>query len=123
MVSLVRFLRYAAVGVVNTLVHWLLFVCLYQLGELSQASSNLLAFSGAATFSYLINAQYTFAVRPNGQRYVFFLVGMGCLSLAIGALSDHAQLSPWLTLVVFSLVSLLVGYAYSTAVVFKRRDL
>jgi putative flippase GtrA len=120
--SLVRFNRYALIGVGNTLIHWLTFLLLHlQLG-LSQGASNLLAFLLAASVSYFMNAHYTFAVRARTRRYVMFLTGMGCLSLALGAFSDFARLPPWLTLVTFSMVSLIVGYVFSYTVVFRRRD-
>ncbi|MDF9616796.1 GtrA family protein [Pseudomonas entomophila] len=116
-----RFSRYALVGVGNTLAHWLVFLGLHLALGLSQAQSNFLAFAVAASLSYQVNAHYTFAVRPTGRHYLLFLLGMGCLSLALGALSDWAGLPPWLTLVTFSTVSLVVGYSFSQAVVFRRR--
>lgn len=117
-----RFVRYGLVGIGNTAVHWLVFLVSHVLLGTSQAQGNLLAFVVAASLSYHVNAQYTFAVRPQGRRYFLFLSGMGCLSLIIGTVSDRINLSPWLTLVIFSFASLTVGYAYSHAVVFRRRD-
>lgn len=121
MVNLQRFARYGLVGIGNTLVHWLVFFILHlPLGQ-SQALSNLLAFTVAATLSYFLNARFTFGTRPGGWRYLLFLLGMGCLSLLLGAISDRAHLSPWLTLVTFSAISLIVGYGFSSNVVFRRR--
>nr|WP_205300584.1 GtrA family protein [Pantoea sp. Ap-967] len=108
------------VGIGNTLVHWLVFLGLHLMLGLRQASSNLLAFAVAATLSYYANAHYTFAVRPSGPRYLLFMLGMGALSLALGAMADWARLSPWLTLLAFSAVSLVAGYCYSHTVVFRR---
>lgn len=121
MKSLRRFGRYGLVGIGNTLAHWLVFLCVHLILGLSQASSNFLAFAVAATLSYQVNAHYTFAVRPTGRHYLLFLMGMGCLSLSLGTLSDWVGLSPWLTLVTFSALSLIVGYSFSQAVVFRRR--
>ncbi|MFK3772960.1 GtrA family protein [Pseudomonas sp. NPDC089406] len=119
--NLRRFIRYGLVGLGNTLVHWLVFFGLHSGLGSSQARSNLLAFAVAASFSYYLNAHYTFAVRPSHGRYLLFVLGMGALSLGIGALADRIGLSPWLTLVAFSALSLVLGYAYSHTVVFKRR--
>lgn len=116
-----RFARYGLVGIGNTAAHWLVFLGLHLGLAMKQAASNLLAFAVAASLSYYMNAHYTFAVRPCARRYLLFLCGMGCLSLAMGAVSDLAHLSPWLTLVGFSLVSALVGYAFSHALVFRGR--
>ncbi|WP_449431232.1 GtrA family protein [Pseudomonas putida] len=117
--NLQRFARYGLVGIGNTLAHWLVFLCLHLLAGLNQASSNVLAFIAAASLSYFLNARYTFAIPPTGQRYLLFLLGMGALGLAVGALADWLGLAPWKTLVAFSTLSLIVGYAYSRAVVFK----
>ncbi|WP_332108556.1 GtrA family protein [Pseudomonas guariconensis] len=119
--NLRRFARYGVVGLANTGVHWLVFFVLHLVLGRSQALSNVLAFAGAASLSYQLNARYTFFARPGGKRYLLFLAGMGGLSLAMGAVSDWARLSPWLTLVAFSTVSLVVGYSYSRTVVFRRR--
>ncbi|HEK1689518.1 translocase [Pseudomonas putida] len=117
-----RFYRYGLIGVGNTLVHWAVFFLLHQGTGLGQASSNLLAFTVAASLSYYLNTRFTFTLVPSKARYLAFMSGMGCLSLSMGALADWAGLSPWLTLLIFSAVSLIVGYSYSHAVVFKRRD-
>lgn len=114
--------RYALVGAINTGCHWLVFLLLHLGIGASQALSNLAAFGVAASLSYFANAAFTFAVRPSGARYLLFLTGMGSLSLLLGALADWAGLAPWLTLVSFSGASLVIGYAYSRAVVFKRSE-
>lgn len=72
-----RFARYALVGIGNTLVHWLTFLLIHFGLGFGQGPSNLLAFSVAASLSYYINAHFTFAVRPAGQHYLMFLLGMG----------------------------------------------
>ncbi|WP_060508624.1 GtrA family protein [Pseudomonas sp. NBRC 111124] len=116
-----HFARYGLIGIGNTLVHWLVFLGLHLTLGFKQAPSNLLAFTVAATVSYQLNARYTFASRPTGKRYLLFLLGMGCLSLATGGLSDLAGLSPLLTLVTFSAISLVAGYCFSHTVVFRRK--
>ncbi|WP_369989791.1 GtrA family protein [Pseudomonas xanthosomatis] len=119
--SLQRFVRYAFIGIGNTLVHWLAFLLLHFAFQLAQGPSNLLAFAIAASLSYRVHAHYTFAMPPDRWRYLLFMLGMGALSLSIGALADRSGLSPWLTLMTFSALSLVLGYLYSHTVVFKRR--
>nr|WP_240158272.1 GtrA family protein [Pantoea sp. Tr-811] len=115
-----RFYRYGLIGVGNTAVHWLLFFLLHGCAGWYQAPSNIIAFAVAASLSYCLNAHFTFGSRTNGSRYLIFVAGMGALSFVVGAFSDWAALSPWLTLVIFSAVSLVAGYWFSQAVVFRR---
>ncbi len=115
-----RFARYALVGVGNTTTHGLVFFALHQALGWPQAPSNALAFGFAASLSYWINAHFTFANAPRPERYVLFLAGMGALSLATGWVADQLTWSPWLTILVFSAISLVAGYGYANTVVFRR---
>jgi putative flippase GtrA len=48
------------VGLGNTVVHALLFLALVYQGYLGQASANVVAFLVAVSFSYAMNARWTF---------------------------------------------------------------
>ncbi|MBJ9598129.1 GtrA family protein [Citrobacter werkmanii] len=52
--------RYVSVGVLNTAIRWLCFGALFSLIGLGQSISNLVAFCVAVTFSFLVNAKWTF---------------------------------------------------------------
>ncbi|HDS1681857.1 TPA: GtrA family protein [Pseudomonas putida] len=116
-----RFARYGLVGIGNTLVHWGVFLSLHLALGLSQARSNFSAFVVASSLSYLVNARYTFAVRPTGRGYIIFLFGMGSFSLVLGAVADWADLWPGVILLTFSAASLVVGYCFTRGVVFRTR--
>lgn len=112
------FQKYFSIGILNTLLHWLIFAIALQGFGIGQGSANLIAFVVAVTFSFYMNAKFTFKKQATGLRYVLFIGFMGLLSYGIGALSDHWQIYPMITLVVFSAVSLVLGYLYSKFVVF-----
>lgn len=115
------FSSYTVIGVANTLIHWQLFFVLRMAFDLSQALSNLLAFCAAASFSFYANALYTFAAPRSLGRYLMFMVCMGGLSLAVGKVADHWNLPGIVTVVVFSLSSLVVGFLLSKWLVFRVR--
>lgn len=110
--------RYSLVGVANTAVHWIVFALLFMLG-LNQATSNGLAFLVAASLSYVLNAHYTFDKKPHKKGYAFFVLSMGLVSIWVGWLGDVFAWPAILTLVLFSLISLVLGFAWSKWVIFK----
>ena len=115
------FSSYTVIGIANTVIHWQLFFVFPAAFELSQALSNFFAFCVAATFSFYVNALYTFAMPASWWRYMVFMTCMGGLSLAVGRLADRLQLPGLITLLVFSLLSLVCGFLLSKWVVFRER--
>jgi len=118
-----RFVTYCGVGVVNTCLHWLAFTVFHaSIGfDLDQAPSNLGAFIIAATFSFFVNARLTFQAHASPARYFSFIGFMGLCSWLVGHVGDRLHLPAVVTLIAFSAVSLLVGFLYSSYVVFGVR--
>lgn len=114
------FARYASVGVINTLIHWVVFTILYTEGQ-TQSISNFAAFCFAVTFSFFANAKWTFSTEATTMRYLLYLIFMGGMATAIGLYADKIHANPIVTLIVFSAVSLICGFVYSRFVVFKDR--
>jgi len=115
------FSRYTAIGIANTVIHWQLFFVFRVVFELNQAASNFFAFCAAASFSFYLNAIYTFAMPVSLPRYALFMLCMGGVSLAVGWLADRWRLPGLVTVVAFSLVSLVCGFLLSKWVVFRER--
>lgn len=112
-------LRYACIGVANTLLHAGAFFALVYLAGASQALGNTLAFLFAATFSYLANGRYTFESPLSAGNYLLFLSFMGALAWCTGQGAQRLQWPPAATLCVFSALSLCLGYAFSRYVLFR----
>lgn len=113
------FARYFSVGIVNTLIHWIVFGTLVYLVSTAQATANLIAFIIAVTFSFFANAKFTFKKKATGGRYIAFTVFMGVLSYLTGFIADKINAMPIITLIVFSAISLVLGFFYSKLFVFK----
>ena len=75
-----QFLTYAAIGVINTAIHWGVFGCFYEFATFSQSLSNLLGFLIAVTFSYVMNAKFTFQRQRNFAGYIKMTIIMACIS-------------------------------------------
>jgi len=115
------FSSYTVIGIANTVIHWQLFFVFRAAFEFSQAMSNFFAFCVAASFSFYMNALYTFAMPASLPRYGLFMLCLGGLSLGVGWLGDHWRVPGLLTVLVFSLVSLVCGFLLSRLVVFRER--
>ena len=113
--------KYASISVMNTVVHWSVFFFLLYGATLNQAWSNFIAYLMAVTFSFFVNARFTFRARASKRRYLFFVSFMLVLSFVMGNFADEVGLEPLLTLVLFSLFSMVVGFSYSHLVVFRER--
>ena len=114
------FAKYTSIGVINTIIHWLVFlVCVYLLNT-NQSIANLLGFTFAVTFSFFANAKFTFKASVSIVKYILYVGFMGLLSVVTGWLSDIHKLPPIVTLVVFSVISLICGFFYSRYIVFKK---
>jgi putative flippase GtrA len=112
------FFRYASVGLINTLVHWSIFAAMLMNGA-TQSFSNFIAFCIAVTVSFFANAKWTFNADATTIRYMMYVFFMGAMASLIGWLADQFEIKPVITLVVFSLISLICGFIYSKYIVFK----
>ncbi|CAI8984754.1 hypothetical protein D3C76_605570 [compost metagenome] len=113
---------YTVIGVANTLIHWQIFFLLSVGFGLTQAASNLAAFCVAASFSFYMNALYTFDAKASVGGYLLFMLAMGALSLGVGHVGDVWRLHGLLTVALFSALSLVFGFLFSKYVVFRERD-
>ncbi len=113
------FSKYAAIGVLNTLIHWVVFAVFVYALETGQALANFGGFVVAVSFSFFANARFTFKSSTTTVRYMLYVGFMGTLSAAIGWEADNVAMSPLLTLIIFSVISLICGFIYSKFIVFR----
>lgn len=114
-----NFLKYSIIGVINTLLHISVFLVLNFYFSTNQAISNFFAFLIAVTFSYFINLKYNFKSKYNVKKHLYFVLLMGLISFAIGFISDQNQINPFATIIIFTLISLTLGFFLSKYFIFK----
>ncbi|HDC4610788.1 MULTISPECIES: GtrA family protein [Enterobacter] len=113
------FAKYTSIGIINTLIHWVVFaVCIY-LFHTNQALANFSGFVFAVSFSFFANARFTFNATTTTMRYMLYVGFMGSFSAAVGWAADKSGLPPIVTLVAFSALSLVCGFVYSKYIVFR----
>ena len=115
------FKKYLTVGVINTAIHWIVFLATFYLIKAPQSTSNFTAFLIAVSFSYMMNAKYTFKKKKEFKKYLMYISFMGLLSYLTGYIADKLNMPSLLTLIIFSLISLVVGFIYSKKIIFKEK--
>lgn len=113
-----KFVRYTSTGICNTVLHWVIFFCLYSLLGFNQALSNVVAFFFACSFSFIVNAYWTFKSSVSWFRYLLWISIMGSVAYITGFLSECLKWYPIFTLVLFSGLSLFFGYFFAKKIVF-----
>ncbi|WP_370609703.1 GtrA family protein [Citrobacter portucalensis] len=113
------FSRYVSVGVLNTAIHWVCFGVMLSLIGMNQAISNLAAFCVAVTFSFFVNAKWTFKSKATTGRYVAFVIFMGAMAVLTGYIADSLHAPALITLIAFSGFSLVAGFIYSKYIIFR----
>ncbi|MCS4496267.1 GtrA family protein [Pantoea sp. B623] len=115
------FTRYFSVGILNTAIHWMVFLVAYNFFYTSQALANFIAFCVAVTFSFFVNAKWTFDSEATTIRYMMYVFIMGAMASTIGWMGDTMNLKPVITIILFSGVSLVCGFLFSKLFIFKEQ--
>jgi len=119
LIMLKLFAKYMSIGIINTLIHWVVFaLCIYAF-HTNQAMANFAGFVVAVSFSFFANARFTFGSSTTAARYMLYVGFMGTLSATVGWAADRCGLPPIMTLIVFSAISLVCGFIYSKFIVFR----
>lgn len=113
------FTRYFSVGILNTAIHWIVFLVAYNVFHTTQALANFGAFCIAVTFSFFANAKWTFDSEATTIRYMMYVFFMGAMASAVGWMGDSMELHPAVTIILFSGISLVCGFLFSKFFIFK----
>lgn len=116
----VQVTRYALIGVGNTAIHLLIVGLLTWFVGLNQMYSNTIAYIIASSFSFLMNAKWSFQRKPKAQNYARFQVisVLGLIaSTFFGYLGDyfgwHFALTVLLIALTVPIVSFLLHRSYT----------
>ncbi|EZG44239.1 translocase [Escherichia coli O26:H11 str. 06-3464] len=113
------FTKYMSIGVLNTLIHWVVFAfCIYVI-HTNQVLANFAGFVIAVSFSFYANAKFTFNASTTTLKYMLYVGFIGTMSAVVGWAADMCGLPPFVTLVIFSAISLVCGFVYSKFIVFR----
>ncbi|MDL2300719.1 GtrA family protein, partial [Clostridiaceae bacterium OttesenSCG-928-D20] len=120
-----KFIKFACIGVLNTLVDYLSFSFLYYVVHLSKYLAQFLAVCIAATNSYGLNNNFTFkATKQKGVKpYLKFmsvnLISVGMSLVLMYVFSDLLKLEPILAKIPISLLMMFVSFTAYDKIVFS----
>lgn len=115
--ALKQLLQYGLIGIANTMIHGIVFFLLLDL--FTQAISNLFAFFAAVSFSFYMNAIFTFKERPTPVRFLKMVFFMAICSYGFGFMGDYCQLEPAVTIVIYFILNPFIGFIFTKFLVFK----
>ena len=118
-------LRFTAVGVIGTGVHYGVLIGLVEVAHASPVLGTFVGFLVAAFVSYTLNRRYTFAIKPAFsaglvRNYLALAVGLG-INVGTVALLTHLGLVYILAQIVATVIAFIWNYLASRFVVFRTR--
>lgn len=123
--DIVRFLKFGIVGVLNTLVNWIIFFILNTLG-MYYIFSNIIAYSISTIHSYLWNTLWVFKYKDKASTDTTFkfitlnVVGLLLNTVILYSLVDLFNLNKMLGLIITTIIIMFINYAVNKIWVFKR---
>jgi putative flippase GtrA len=122
-----EFLRFGLVGVVNTLIDFVVFVALYRLAGLDPLAANVVAFLTAVSNSYVMNHRWTFHQSHSALSFSaylrFVLVNIGGLIIGTLAILSFGRFMPLeIAKLIATAITLLVNFSSSKLLVFTNKS-
>ena len=123
--DIVRFLKFGIVGVLNTLVNWIIFFILNTLG-MYYIFSNVIAYSISTIHSYLWNTLWVFKYKDKASTDTTFkfvtlnVVGLLLNTVILYILVDLFNLNKMLGLIITTIIIMFINYVVNKIWVFKR---
>ena len=126
MSSSVQFVKFGLVGILNTLVHYLVFYLLFRVAGIAMIVASAVGYMSGVLNSYLINRKWTFKATGSGygtefvKFFVVNLVSLGVNLLSLQFLVSSFGMMPEISQVLAIFCSLLVNFSGNKWWTFKQ---
>lgn len=120
-----RFIKFGLVGVLNTLINWILFILLNSFG-IYYIISNVIAYSISTLNSYLWNSKWVFKysgdnVKETSLKFIVLnVIGLTLNTIILYLLVDIVGLNKLIALVITTGVVMILNYFINKFWVFKK---
>lgn len=114
------FIRYNLIGILNTLIHWLMYLTLTLYLYLESIYANFISFFISSTFSYILNSKINYKVAVKKSSYLKFIIIIGFLSIIISGIFSYLNISNIFMLIFYTFTNVFLGYFFTKKMVFKK---
>lgn len=120
-----RFIKFGLVGVLNTLINWILFILLNSFG-IYYIISNVIAYSISTLNSYLWNSKWVFKysgdnVKETSLKFIVLnVIGLTLNTIILYLLVDIVGLNKLIALVITTGIVMILNYFINKLWVFKK---
>ena len=120
-----RFIKFGLVGVLNTLINWILFILLNSFGTY-YIISNVIAYSISTLNSYLWNSKWVFKysgdnVKETSVKFIVLnIIGLTLNTIILYLLVDIVGLNKLIALVITTGIVMILNYFINKLWVFKK---
>ena len=123
--DVIRFIKFGMVGVLNTLVNWIIFFILNLFG-MYYILANIIAYTLGTINSYLWNTLWVFKYREKASAdttikfIILNLVGLGLNTGILYILVDLYNLNKFIGLVITTIIVMIINYVVNKLWVFSK---
>ena len=123
--DLFRFIKFGLIGVLNTLINWILFILLNSFG-VYYIISNVIAYSISTLNSYLWNSKWVFKYNEDNVKETSFkfivlnIIGLTLNTIILYLLVDIIGLNKLISLVITTGIVMILNYFINKLWVFKK---
>lgn len=123
--DLFRFIKFGLVGILNTLINWILFIILNILG-LYYIISNIIAYSISTLNSYLWNSNWVFKyggdnLKETSLKFIILnIIGLTLNTIILYLLVDIVGLRKLIALIITTGIVMILNYFINKIWVFKK---
>lgn len=123
--DLFRFIKFGLIGVLNTLINWILFILLNSFG-VYYIISNVIAYSISTLNSYLWNSKWVFKYNEDNVKETSFkfivlnIIGLTLNTIILYLLVDIVRLNKLIALVITTGIVMILNYFINKLWVFKK---
>ena len=123
--GVIRFIKFGMVGVINTLINWIIFFILNALG-MYYILANIIAYILGTVNSYLWNTLWVFKYKDKASTettikfIILNLIGLGLNTGILYVLVDLCNLNKFIGLVITTGIVMIINYVVNKLLVFSK---